>query len=208
MDERTLARFWAKVDKNGPVPAHKPELGPCWLWTAGLEDGYGRFHYQRKDRRAHRFAYELLADQIPPGLTIDHLCHNGDPLCEGGSTCQHRRCVNPAHLDPCTSADNCRRSLTNVSTINSAKETCPAGHLYEGQNLRTIGSHRKCKTCEGWQGLPPPAERTQCPARHEYTPENTLINKRGQRSCKKCQRKRTREYLRKRRAAAKAARAA
>jgi hypothetical protein len=25
-------RFWEKVDKNGPVPAHRPELGPCWVW--------------------------------------------------------------------------------------------------------------------------------------------------------------------------------
>jgi hypothetical protein len=29
-------RFWKKVDKNGPVPAHRPELGPCWLWTGAL----------------------------------------------------------------------------------------------------------------------------------------------------------------------------
>src|ERR1035437_916757 len=28
-------RFWAKVDRNGPVPAHRPELGPCWVWEAG-----------------------------------------------------------------------------------------------------------------------------------------------------------------------------
>src|SRR5438477_8325240 len=23
--------FWKRVDKNGPVPAHRPELGPCWI---------------------------------------------------------------------------------------------------------------------------------------------------------------------------------
>ena len=28
-------RFWRKVDKNGPIPEHRPELGPCWVWTAG-----------------------------------------------------------------------------------------------------------------------------------------------------------------------------
>lgn len=28
-----IARFWVKVDKNGTAPAHRPELGPCWLWT-------------------------------------------------------------------------------------------------------------------------------------------------------------------------------
>src|SRR5208282_3495744 len=26
-------RFWAHVDKNGPVPPHRPALGPCWVWT-------------------------------------------------------------------------------------------------------------------------------------------------------------------------------
>jgi hypothetical protein len=26
-------RFWSKVDKNGPIPAHRPDLGPCWSWT-------------------------------------------------------------------------------------------------------------------------------------------------------------------------------
>jgi len=37
-------RFWAKVDKNGPVPAHRPELGPCWIWTAArFKRGYGKF---------------------------------------------------------------------------------------------------------------------------------------------------------------------
>jgi|SRR5580658_5854190 hypothetical protein len=24
-------RFWSKVDKNGPVPSHRPELGQCWI---------------------------------------------------------------------------------------------------------------------------------------------------------------------------------
>ena len=28
----TLAeRFWAKVNKDGPVPEHRPDLGPCWI---------------------------------------------------------------------------------------------------------------------------------------------------------------------------------
>jgi hypothetical protein len=24
-------RFWDGVDKNGPVPPHRPELGNCWI---------------------------------------------------------------------------------------------------------------------------------------------------------------------------------
>jgi hypothetical protein len=38
--------FWFKVNKEGPVPAHRPELGPCWLWTgAHHKDGRGLFSY-------------------------------------------------------------------------------------------------------------------------------------------------------------------
>jgi hypothetical protein len=29
--------FWAKVDKNGPIPAHAPELSECWIWL-GAKD--------------------------------------------------------------------------------------------------------------------------------------------------------------------------
>ncbi len=36
-------RFWAKVDKNGPVSAHAPSLGQCWLWTGCVLNGYGQF---------------------------------------------------------------------------------------------------------------------------------------------------------------------
>lgn len=38
-------RFWPRVDKNGPVPPHNPELGPCWVWlgSPNVRTGYGRF---------------------------------------------------------------------------------------------------------------------------------------------------------------------
>lgn len=29
------ARFWAKVDKDGPLPSDTL-LGPCWRWTARI----------------------------------------------------------------------------------------------------------------------------------------------------------------------------
>lgn len=41
-DDSTLEiRFWKKIDRNGPIPAHCPELGPCWIWTA-YKDEHGR----------------------------------------------------------------------------------------------------------------------------------------------------------------------
>lgn len=92
-------RFWAKVDKNAPVPDYRPDLGPCWIWTACITaDGYGSFAPNRIARLAHRVAYELIVGAIPDGLTIDHLC-------------RVRSCVNPGHLDVVTPGENYRRGL-------------------------------------------------------------------------------------------------
>lgn len=91
-------RFWSKISKNGPAPSHRPELGPCWVWTAKSVNvrGYGAFKLGGTHVQAHRYAYELLAEAIPEGLTIDHLCRNV-------------LCVNPAHMEVVTKAENLRR---------------------------------------------------------------------------------------------------
>src|SRR5689334_22820694 len=35
--------FWPKVNKTGPIPAHRPELGPCWEWIGKRHrNGYGQ----------------------------------------------------------------------------------------------------------------------------------------------------------------------
>ncbi|MBU6428993.1 MAG: hypothetical protein KGR26_08285, partial [Cyanobacteria bacterium REEB65] len=31
--ETVIQDFWAQVDKDGPIPSHRPDLGPCWIWT-------------------------------------------------------------------------------------------------------------------------------------------------------------------------------
>jgi len=87
-------RFWSKVDKTGD----------CWIWNGGVgAGGYGAFgSYDEADDpitvRAHRYAYEALVGPIPAGLVLDHLC-------------RVRRCVNPAHLEPVTNAENIRRGF-------------------------------------------------------------------------------------------------
>lgn len=90
--DELIARFWAKVDKNGPVV--RPDLGPCWIWKgAGYPNGYGSFRLGKDMRSAHRCAYIICRGSIPDGMCI---CH----------TCDQKGCVNPSHLWAGTNHDN------------------------------------------------------------------------------------------------------
>lgn len=109
--------------RGGPLHARIIEgseraPGGCLLWR-GYADrhGYGRIstpgipegnRYNRQSL-VHRESYGLFVGPLVPGLTIDHLCHTRDPLCEGGVTCRHRRCVEPSHLEQVTAEENLRR---------------------------------------------------------------------------------------------------
>ena len=139
-----LDRFWEKVDLDGPVPSHNPELGNCWLWTGALLDGgYGYFQIgypgPRHNIRAHRFIYQIKKGHIPDTLVLDHLC-------------RVRRCINFNHLDPVTQKINLLRSDIATSTINLFKTHCPKGHEYLVNNIyievNKSGRHRKCKRCK------------------------------------------------------------
>jgi LPXTG-motif cell wall-anchored protein len=117
----------------------------CWLWTAALDkDGYG-FVYPgvgKQNVRAHRFIYESLVAPIPAGLQLDHTCHN-DADC-GGGACDHRRCVNPAHLEPVTGRVNKLRSPNTANSRLSARTHCArGGHQRWGMKNGT----RYCLEC-------------------------------------------------------------
>ncbi len=98
------ARFWSKVDKDGPIPAHRPDLGQCWVWTDVPNDmGYGVFGVGQKVVKAYRWSYEHFVKPIPDGLMPDHLCRNPP-------------CVRPSHLEPVTNRENVLRGdRTKVS---------------------------------------------------------------------------------------------
>lgn len=83
-----VARFEARTVKTDG----------CWFWVGGLNaQGYGQMSVMGRQVGAHRIAWELYRGEIPPTLTIDHLCRN--PLC-----------VNPDHMEIVTSAENKSRS--------------------------------------------------------------------------------------------------
>lgn len=132
-DER---RFWSYVDKSAGPTA-------CWVWTGGLTpDGYGRLNVSRRLERAHRLAWLYLVGPVTKGMVLDHTCHNADRSCAGGSSCVHRRCVNPAHLEMVTNRVNARRGA------KGRIESCTHGHDYDEANTYydRLG-HRACRTC-------------------------------------------------------------
>ena len=129
-DPRLHNDFWAKVTHDASTN--------CWEWQAfRMPRGYGTIKWRQKQYLAHRLAYEKLVGNVPDGLELDHLCRNTS-------------CVNPAHLEPVTHAENVKRGRGGAH--NAVKTHCPSGHPYSGENLRIStnqrgGIHRTCKQC-------------------------------------------------------------
>jgi hypothetical protein len=114
----------------------------CWPWVGFIgPSGYGQTPAQGA---AYRFAYETLVGPIPAGADLDHLCHSNDPECYKGSDCPHRRCVNPAHLEPVDPLINKARHHHR----NSPRNCCGKGHEYTPENTRyESNGARVCKKC-------------------------------------------------------------
>lgn len=111
------------VDENG-----------CWIWQKHLgRHGYGHLVVGGKSWLAHRASYTAGKGEIAAGLTLDHLC-------------RVRACVNPAHLEPVSAAENTLRG-EGPSARNARKTHCVNGHPFVGDNFRVYGRMRCCMVC-------------------------------------------------------------
>ena len=129
---RPLAeKFWEKVNKDGPIPAYRPNFGPCWIWTAAVNaKGYGIMGVKNGSTLAHVISHNLHVGHVPSGMQIDHLC-------------RVRNCVNPKHLEVVLPIVNTHRGYTNAT-----KTHCPQGHPYSGENLYlSPRGYRQCREC-------------------------------------------------------------
>lgn len=132
------ARFWQYVRA---LPVADPDA--CWLWRGATSpNGYGTFSLPgRKGIPVHRFAYEMMVGPIAEGLTIDHLC-------------RVTNCVNPAHMEPVTAAENMRRGRASNPNRKPREPWktrwthCKQGHPFTPENTST-DKHgwRRCRTC-------------------------------------------------------------
>lgn len=116
------AREWIKGQPMRFLSGHRRKLSlepyrvdsasGCWVWLRGRDlNGYGYLWDKERKRnvRAHVAYYEEAHGAVPNGLELDHLCFNTS-------------CCNPAHLEPVTHLENCRRRANTKLTPELAEE--------------------------------------------------------------------------------------
>lgn len=87
------APILTKINKDGPIPKHAPQLGKCWMWEGAKQgDGYGTASMDNMRILVHRLTFALYVGPIN-GLQILHKCDNPS-------------CCRPGHLFAGTASSN------------------------------------------------------------------------------------------------------
>ena len=123
----SFARFDDYMDKGGPVPELRPDLGPCWEWTGARNaTGYGITPKPFMGTRlAHRVSLALDLGEAVTAEAVMHLCDNP-------------ACCRPSHLKPGTRRENSLDAKAKGRTV-SGKEgmtECKNGHPRTPANTR------------------------------------------------------------------------
>lgn len=122
----------------------------CWVWQGATnEHGYGVRTIrgdERRTRKAHIQEWEKVNGPVPEGFELDHTCRNPP-------------CVNPAHLEAVTHAENMRRSpncVLNEDKVREIRRLLAAGMLQKHVADR-VGVHRRLvshvKCGQTWVGV-------------------------------------------------------
>ena len=95
--------------------ARTKKKGTCLVWQgATTSSGYGVTTYYGHQTTAHRIMATLVHGEIPRGHEVHH-------------TCRNRACINPAHLEIVSHAEN-------LAMDREARTTCRAGHPWDEDN--------------------------------------------------------------------------
>lgn len=121
--------------------------GPGGCLTSSLTTtsggGYATVRLNGRMIGAHRLIHEVMVGAIPPGMVVDHECH--DPqTCPGGMSCPHRACINPEHLIAKAPAAN----LAPARVSRRHQDECINGHSFTPENTHVDGKGRRhCRAC-------------------------------------------------------------
>jgi hypothetical protein len=112
---------------------------PCWVWVMATDsNGYGRLG---GGALAHIAEWEKTNGRVPKGLELDHLCSNPP-------------CVNPAHLEPVTHAENMRRgrgakltkeAVLEIRASNESRSVLAARFDVSRDTIRNVRHYRTWK---------------------------------------------------------------